>query len=403
MGVGLTAAGDRLGVPLAPFLMTWRPGVDPLVLVSVLSIAGALGVAPAILERLRSPAAVALSLYGLAAGLGLALNVAHQGTRGWWAVFATGTHGSFEGVFEYLPGLPLLRHGIGSYLAHFGPWLRYAPTHVKGNPPGPLIALHLLGIHDAAQMAALCVGVGALSSPLAYDLGRVLGGERRGRVAGLLVAFSPAMLLFGVSSADYAFAAVGIAVTCCLVRPGRRWLLLGAGLAALATFSSWLLFAIPVWAAVVRPRRAVQVLGACALAIVLLNGALALAYGYDPLAALEATHRFYLHGAAASRPYSFWVFGSPAAWILMLGLPIAWFALRAAVAGDPAARALWALIVAAAVIGVTKAETERIWLPFDPLACAAAAVAVPTRWLRPLLGLLTVQALAVELLFFTVW
>jgi methylthioxylose transferase len=403
VGLGLTAAGQSLGTPLAPLLRSWHPRADPLAWVSVLSIAGALVVAPAILQRWHSPAAVAGALYLLAAGLGLAINLAHAGTRGWWGMFATGAHGSFEGRFEYLPGLPLLRDGTGHYLAQFPALLTYATTHIKGNPPGPLIALHLLGVHDAPQLAALCVGVGALSAPLTYDLGRTLGGEQRGRMAGILAAFSPAVLLFGVNSVDYMFAALGTAAACCLARPGWRWLALGAAAAAVATFFSWLLFAIPVWAALASRRRAPVLLGACALAICALNGLLALGYGYDPLAALRATHSFYVHGAAAARPYAFWLFGSPAAWILMLGLPIAWFAVRAAVQGDRPALALCGLIAAAALIGVTKAETERIWLPFVPLVCVGAAAAMPARWLRPVLTFLAVQALAVELLFFTVW
>jgi hypothetical protein len=245
--------------------------------------------------------------------------------------------------------------------------------------------------------------VGALSAPLAYDLGRALGGERRGRVAGLLVALSPAMLLFGVTSADYMFAALGMVAACCLVRPGGRWLFAGALAAALATFFSWLLFAIPVWAALTQRRRGFWILGACAAAVALLNLGLAIGYGYDPFAALSATHGFYLHGAAATRPYAFWLFGSPTAWILMLGLPVAWLALRAAVSGDQAAVALWLVVGVAALIGVTKAETERIWLPFVPLACVGAAAALPSARLRPVLASLAVQALAVELLFFTVW
>jgi 4-amino-4-deoxy-L-arabinose transferase-like glycosyltransferase len=64
------------------------------------------------------------------------------------------------------------------------------------------------------------LGVGALSAPLAYDLGRTLGGDPRGRTAGLLTAFTPSLLLFGVTSADYAFAAIGMGVACLLARPG---------------------------------------------------------------------------------------------------------------------------------------------------------------------------------------
>ena len=67
--------------------------------------------------------------------------------------------------------------------------------------------------------------------------------------------------------------------------------------------------------------------------------------------------------------------------------PIAWLAARALDGGDPAALALAAVVVVSALAGFTKAETERIWLPFVPLACVAAA-AVPISRLRPLLGAL---------------
>jgi hypothetical protein len=90
------------------------------------------------------------------------------------------------------------------------------------------------------------------------------------------------------------------------------------------------------------------------------------------------------------------------AWLVMLGLPTAWIAVRAVARRDPAAVSLAALVAVAAVIGVTKAETERIWLPFVPLACVAAA-AVPIRRLRLVLAGLVAQAPLVEVLFGTVW
>jgi hypothetical protein len=61
------------------------------------------------------------------------------------------------------------------------------------------------------------------------------------------------------------------------------------------------------------------------------------------------------------------------------------------------------VLLIAAVMGFTKAETERIWLFLVPLACVAAASVLPARHLRWLLALLAVQAFAVELLFFTIW
>src|SRR6185312_11171494 len=111
----------------------------------------------------------------------------------------------------------------------------------------------------------------------AYDLGRVLGGEQRGRIAGILTAFSPAMLLFGFTSADYAFAALGLVTACLLVREGPAALLMGSLAAACASFFSWLLLAIPAWVALVVWRRrgasaAARVCGAVAIALVLFNG-----------------------------------------------------------------------------------------------------------------------------------
>jgi hypothetical protein len=413
VGLALHFGGVQLGVPLPPFNMSWRPIASELWLALAVVVLGA-GVvcAPWLLERVRSPWAFACGVYVLALALGLALNAARIGPAGWSKVFLHGPHGSFESAFEYLLALGVMKLGVAHYLRHFAALLPLTTTHVKGNPPGPLIALHLLGIGSAAGLAWLCILVGSLCAPLAYDLGRVLGDERRGRVAGVLTAFSPCMLLFGVTSADYVFATMGVAVACLLVRPGTRWLIAGSIAAALASFFSWLLLAIPAWAAAVAARRmgwrrAALVCLACFVAVAVWNGILWVAYGYDPFSAFAATHRFYVHGVATERPYAFWLFGSPAAWGAMLGLPVLWLSLRALAVRDDAALATWALVLVAALLGFTKAETERVWLPFVPLACVAAAAALPARFsrvgFRALLGALVAQGLVVEVLFFTTW
>jgi hypothetical protein len=118
---------------------------------------------------------------------------------------------------------------------------------------------------------------------------------------------------------------------------------------------------------------------------------------------LGATETVYREGIASRRPYEFWVFGSPAAFLVALGLPIAWFMLRSAGAGIPAARALLAVLAIAALLGFAKAETERIFLFLVPLACAAAAATLPGRRLPLVLGALAAQVLATELLLYTVW
>jgi methylthioxylose transferase len=407
-GLALKAATGRLGTALPPFAISWAPRAGFLAPVSALVLLGGALAAPRVSTRLRRPAGFAAALFVLALALGLALNLARNGIRDWYAIFDTSPHGSFEAPNEYLPGLPALSYGVRFFLDRFAELVPAEPVNVAGHTPGLLLTLHLLGISSAQGLAALCVGAGALTAPLAYDLGRTLHGEECGRSAGLLTAFAPSLLVFGVTSADYLYAALGLASASLLVRPRPAVRLAGTGLAALAAFFSWLLLALPAWAAIVVWRReglrsaALIALG-CALALIALNGALALWVGYDAIGALRATSSVYHHSVASIRPYWFWVFGSPTAWGVMLGVAIAVPALRAVVAREPAAVALAVVVLASAVLGFTKAETERIWLPFVPLACVAAATQLDARRLRLYLVLLAAQALAVELLFFTIW
>lgn len=127
------------------------------------------------------------------------------------------------------------------------------------------------------------------------------------------------------------------------------------------------------------------------------------ATGYDPIGTYQANEHVYRAGIAAIRPYEFWVFGSPVAFGVALGLPIAYYALRAIAAGQPSALALAVVVGVSSLLGFTKAETERIWLFLVPIAALAAASVLPPHRLRLALMLLALQALVVELLFYNVW
>jgi hypothetical protein len=186
------------------------------------------------------------------------------------------------------------------------------------------------------------------------------------------------------------------------------WLLVGGLAAGFVSFFSWLLLSIPVFSTLLALRRdgwqrALLVAVACAAGIVAFDVLLWLVWRYDPFSALRATRHAYSGGLARIRPYGFWLFGSPAAWAAMLGLPLLWFLLVALSAREASALALVALIAVAAVIGVTKAETERIWLPFVPLAAVAAASALPARRVAAAVWAMAGQALAIEVLFYTIW
>jgi hypothetical protein len=397
----------QLGTPLPPFLMSWSPNVRWPALVGLFVALGVAGAVPWAVEHLRSRVAFALLSYAGTLAVGLSVNAARRGTAGWSHVFDLSGHGSFEASREYLPALAWLESGVSHYVRHFPEILPYLPTHAKGNPPGPLVAMHLLSVTSAGSLTAVCVLVGALVSPLTYQLGRELGDERRGRQAAALAALSPSMVLFGVTSFDFVFAALAAAVACVLLARRPTVVATGCLAAGVAAFFSWILLAIPVWAALTVLRRdgprAAAITGAAAVGgIILVTLALAVVWGYDPAAILRTTGRIYGAGAAAHRPYAFWLVGSPAAWLAMLGAPIAWLALRALARGEPAAVGLAAVVAISALAGFTKAETERIWLPYVPLACVCAA-ALPIRRLSLILGAMALQAVVIEVLFGTVW
>lgn len=401
---------DELGTAATPFVGEWELKARWWgLLVAGASSAAAVTVAPRLVGARMHPVVVAVALYALALALGLALNVARDGTGGWTRMFDLGPPpASFEGPNEYLAGLPALSYGAWFFLDRFAYLVPSLPAHVAGHPPGPLLLMHLLRIDTAAELTALCVLAGSACAPLAYRLAWTLHDERTGRVAGLLAACTPLTLLFGVSSYDYAFAAAAAASVCLLVARGWGWRAAGAIAIALTALLNWALLGAAAWAAIVVWRRdglraAALVSAACGAAIVAVNGALALGYGYDPIATLRVTEQIYRDSIAQFRPYWYWVLGSTVAWGVTLGPPIVLGVIRGAVARTPAAIALVAVIAVATIGGFTKAETERIWLFLVPLACAAAAPFLPGDRMRVILGALLAQALAMQVLMDTVW
>ena len=397
--------GRELGVSFPPFVIRWDPAATAWAVVAAALLAFAVWAGPRLLSPTLPPAAFAAALLGLTLALRLALGAASHGTSGWDTMFNPAGH---EGPNEYLPALSALRYGPGFFLDRFAELVPALPVHAAGHPPGLLLAMDALGITTPGRLAALCIAGGALAAPLTYGIGRSLLDERRARLAGLLAGTAPSVLLFGATSADALYATLGLLAAWPLVarRPALR--VAGALLLAAASLFAWSLLAIGAWAALLAWRRegvrAMLALGAlCAVVLLAVHAAFAALTGFDPIGTLRATEQVYRFGIADARPYWFWLTGSPTAFLLVLGLPVAWLGLRALAAGDDAAVAIFAVLAIAAVAGFTKAEVERIWLSFAPLVCLAAASALQDRHLRPVLALLAVQALAWELLWNTVW
>ena len=388
---------DRdLGLRYPPFVGNYAPKVSLWMLLAIPAFAAAVALVPRTLRA--RPATFALSLYAGTLALRLVLAAARGGTEQWSHVFRLT---SFEGPNEYLPALGAFRYGTGFFLDRFAQLVPALPVHSAGHPPGLLLVMHALALDTPARLAAFCIVAGALSAPLTYALGRrVLDSERDARVAGGLMALAPGALLFGATSADAVYCTLGLlaAIPLAANRP-----LLGGAILGAATLFAWSLLGILAWAAILVLARdglrpALRLAALAAAAAVLVIAALSLATGFDPLGTLHATSRVYELGIAARRPYAFWLFGSPVVFLLVLGLPISWLALKA---NTPAAVAIGAVIAVSAVAGFTKAETERIWLFLAPLVCLAAAPLV--RRHRTLAALLAGQALVYGALMDTVW
>jgi hypothetical protein len=408
-GLYLRRATDTvLGAPYPPSLGNLEPAIDSLFAVSLGCFAAAVALGPRLLDRRLRPAWVAVALLGGTLVLRLALAAGRGGTGAWDRVFVPGR--SFEASNEYLAALPSLDYGARFFLDRFAELVPSLPVHAAGHPPGLLLATDALGLTTPARFAALCIAAGALSVPLAYGLARTLLPERQARLTGLLIAISPGVLMFGVTSADALYCTLGLLAAWPLVLPTWHTRLAGALVLALASLFAWSLLAVGAWAVLLvlrreGRRRALALAAGCGAVLLVVHATLAAATGFDPVGTIRATEDVYRAGVASMRPYWYWVLGSPVGFLLVLGIPIGWLALRGLAAGSPEATAIFAVLAFTAVAGFTKAETERIWLFFAPFVCLAAAPALAARrsFVTPVLAALAAQALLHELLFDTVW
>ena len=391
----LHRGGAELGLPNPPFVGTFGLRATLWIVPAIVCFALAVSAIPRVLRA--RPVAFAVLLFGGTLVLRLLLAAARGGPRQWAYVFQPN---SFEGPNEYLPALKSFAYGTGFFLDRFAELVSSFPVHSAGHPPGLLLVMHAFALDTPERLATFCIVVGALSAPLTYALARHVVDERSAKVAGVLMALAPGVLLLGATSADGVYCTLGLlaAIPLAANRPLLAGVILG-----LVTLFAWSLLAIGAWAAVLvlgrdglRPALRLGLLAA--VGVLAVQAAFALATGFDPLGTLQATHRVYVLGVASYRPYAFWLVASPVTFLIVLGVPITWLALQRAA---PEALAIGVVIAVAAVAGFTKAETERIWLFLAPLVCIAAAPLV--RRHRTFATLLATQALVYGALVDTVW
>lgn len=290
------------------------------------------------------------------------------------------------------------------------------PTHVAGHPP--LATLFFVGLVRIGLGGDLAAGVvvtvlACTVVPAVLVTLRALGAEAWGRRAAPFLTLTPAVVFMAVS-ADGLFAAVaawGLACLALATRGGRRllWavpagLLLGAavmmsyGLPLLGLLALAVLLAGRAW-------RPLPVAALAALAVVL---GFAVA-GFSWWEAYPVLHDRYWDGIASIRPASYWMWGNLAALLISAGPFVA--AGLAQVAARPRAteRTVLLLVGAAAlaivladVSRMSKAEVERIWLPFMPWLTLGLG-GLDRRWRLAALVGQVVWALGVQQLLYTSW
>ncbi len=309
------------------------------------------------------------------------------------------------------------------------------PVHVAGHPPGAVlffIGLVRIGLGSGLH-AGLAVTAVAASTALAVLVTmRALGAERHARLAAPFLVLGPAAIWQSVSG-DAVFAAVGcwglaalaLAATSRSRARAVLWSVLAGALLGYLVMMSYGLFLYGVPALTVlllaragRTTRRLEpvavvlpVTTAVAVVVVLLFAA----YGFAYWEAIPQLRIRYFEGVGGRRPSSYWMWGNLAAFSFSAG-PMAGAAVAAVISGarrvrsaTESVRTTWwlaaagfAMVVLADVSQMSKAEVERIWLPFVPWVLVGCAL-LPERWRRAGLVVQAVAALAIQHLVATTW
>ncbi|MFF3641188.1 hypothetical protein [Streptomyces sp. NPDC002564] len=442
VGTAIEESDGTLRVNWPPLYARWDPHVGPGTPAALIVAVAVVAYGPRLATRLPWRALLSTAWGGaLAWTWSLAL------VDGWQRGIAGRLTTKYEYLrvvdrFDDIPGT--LRDFTGHILIDSpGHW----PAHVAGHPPASTLTFVLLdraGLGGGAWAGVWCITVGATACAAVLVAVRSLAGERQARRAAPFLVLSPAAVWMGTSADGYfaAVAAWAVALLSLSVTGQRpRLTALGSGLLfGLTCYLSYGLTLFALLAAAVlllgrsragggglrdRPRLLPRAL--CFLAGLSVVPLLFTLAGFDWWEAYRILVERYHQGAGGIRPYGYWVWANLACTVLVVG-PVTVAGLRRAVVtlvrrraellprsggapSDTSGRAAGprlALLVLAALAallvadlsGMSKAETERIWLPFALWLLPAGAFLTRP---RPWLAAQAVLALLVNHLLFTGW
>ncbi len=297
------------------------------------------------------------------------------------------------------------------------------PVHIAGHPPGALgffVVLVRLGMGEGFAAGTVVTVLAATTAVAVLVTMRLLGAETWARRAAPFLVLGPAAIWQAVS-ADAMFAAVAAwgmaALAAGATARDWRWLpwslmaglllgycvMLSYGLPLLGILAVTVLWLARRWRPLVP-----AVLAACAVV-----GAFAV-QGFAWWEALPVLQERYYEGVGGRRQPEYWMWANLAALTFAAG-PLVWSGLAEAavrwraLVSEPGTRVVLglsgaglAMVVAADLSQMSRAEVERIWLPFVPWLLVACAL-LPERWRTRGLWLQVTVALVVQHLLFTGW
>ncbi|MDG5805757.1 hypothetical protein P9869_24440 [Streptomyces ossamyceticus] len=419
VGVAIKRSRDVLHVGWPPLYANWLPHLGP-------GTPAALAVA------------VAVVVYGPAVAARLpwrALLLASWATATTWTFSLALIDGWHRGIarrlttrYEYLQVIDRF-HDIPATLRDFTNHILldspdHWPPHIAGHPPAATLTFVLLdriGLGGGAWAGVWVITVGATTAVAVLVTARALADEALARRAAPFLVLAPAAVWMGTSADGYfsAVAAwfvalVALAVTARTTR--RSWTAaFGAGLLfGLTCYLSYglTLFAVIGAGVLVLGRRRLGALPVLIAGSAVVPVVFTLA-GFSWWEAYHLLVERYYQGAGGFRPYGYWVWANLACTVLVVGPATVAGLRRIAVVLVRERGRLWpvraherstrdenmsrhtpelrlALLVLVPLLallvadlsGMSKAETERIWLPFAAwLLAAGALLPRPRAWL----------------------
>ncbi|MBM4792797.1 hypothetical protein HXP44_12210 [Streptomyces sioyaensis] len=305
------------------------------------------------------------------------------------------------------------------------------PAHVAGHPPAAVltfVGLDRIGLGGGGWAGVWCLTVGTSAVAAVLVALRALTDEPTARRAAPFLVLAPSAVWVGTSADGYFAAVAAWSLALLALAATRRSHHPAAALASgilfgLTCYLSYGLTLIVLIAGAVlwltRTLRPLPFLAAGA-------GAVAAAFtlaGFSWWEGYQLLVERYYQGAAAVRPYAYWVWGNLACTVLITGLATVAGVRRTLVAAPTALRgprpsagpprnptdrlvvlvlSVLVAVLVADLSGMSKAETERIWLPFAvwlPAACALLPTARHRQWLAAQ----AVLALLLNHLLYTGW